>query len=89
MVKMDESAHSILKKWKEKLRKKGVRVSLSGSLREMNRIIGNYNNNDISQKDIKVLVGAVEILKKYRRPKFPDVIREMDSMIEQMGTKKG
>jgi hypothetical protein len=87
MVKMDESAHSILKKWKEKLREKGVRVSLGGALREMDKIIGT-DNNDISRKDFKALVSAVEILKKYRSPTFSDAIGEMNSMIEQIGKKE-
>jgi hypothetical protein len=85
MVKMDESAHAILKKWKEKLREKGVRVSLGGALREMDKIIG--TNNDISRKDFKALVSAVEILKKYRSPTFSDAIGEMDLMIKDLDLK--
>jgi hypothetical protein len=86
MIRMDPSAHAILKKWKEKLRKRGVRVSLGGALREMDKILCN-ENNDISRKDCKALVSAVEILKKYKSPTFSDAIGEMDTLIEEMKNK--
>jgi hypothetical protein len=88
MVKMDPSAHAILKKHKETLRKRGVRVSLGGALREMDKIVGTVQEDkSFSRKDLKALAGAVEILKKYKSPTFSDAIGEMDVLLEEMKTK--
>jgi len=85
MVKLDDHAHSILKKWKNKLRQKGVRVPLGGTIREMDKLINNCEG--ISQKDIKETMNAIEKLKnvwgKYNNPDFSDTIREMDTMIRE------
>lgn len=85
MVKLDKSAHTILKKHKEKLKKKGVRVPLGGVIREMDRIIGSaQDDKHFSLKDLKVLIGALDVLKKYRAPEFSDAVREMDALIEEI-----
>lgn len=89
MVKMDPSAHEILKKWKKKLRKKGVCVSLGGVIREMDRIVSSVQDDKhFLRKDLKALTSALEVLKKYRAPEFSDAIREMDATINEMNSKK-
>jgi hypothetical protein len=88
MVKLDPSAHAILKKWKKKLRKKGIRVPLSGALREMDKIVSTIQDDrSFSRKDLKALAEAIEILRKYKNPTFSDAIGEMDVLIEEMKTK--
>ena len=88
MVKVDDQAHSILKKYKEILRKKGIKVSLGGTIREMDRIIKDDCEN-FSQKDLKEMRHAIDklkkTLKKYNNPSFSDAIKEMDGLIEQAG----
>jgi len=85
MVKLDKSAHAILKKWKEKLRKRGVRVPLGGVIREMDKIIDSVQDDKhFSRRDMKTLTGALEVLKKYRAPEFSDAVREMDTLIEEI-----
>ena len=82
MVKVDQAAHAVLKKYKERLKLKGVRVSMSGALREMDRII---NGDDrFSQKDLKALSKARDVLMTYKNPTFSNAIREMDALIEGM-----
>jgi hypothetical protein len=88
MIRMDPSAHAILKKHKENLRKKGVRVSLGGALREMDKIISTVQDDkSFARKDLKALAGAVEILRKYKNPTFSNAIGEMDVLIEEMKPK--
>lgn len=85
MVKVDGSAHAILKKYKEKLKKKGMRVSLGAAIREMDRLVEEDNNLYFSKKDIRVVKDALDVLKKYKNPTFSDAIRELDAVIGQMG----
>lgn len=84
-LKLDEHAHKILEKWKDGLSKKGIRVPLGGTIREMDKLIRGYEG--ISQKDIKETSKAIEKLKdiwsKYDDPDFSDAIREMDTMIKE------
>ena len=85
MVKMDENSHSILKRWKEKLRDQGVRVPLGATIREMDILL---KDEDIgfSKPDLKGITRALEKLKeiseKYDNPSFSDVIVKMNSMIK-------
>lgn len=86
MVKMDENTHSILKKWKEKLREHGVKVPLGATIREMEKLIKDESVG-FSRKDLKKINHAMEKLKeiseKYDNPSFSGVIVKMDSMIKE------
>lgn len=85
MVKLDKSAHAILKKHKKLLGEKGVRVPLGGVIRELDKIIGSVQDSKhFSRRDMKALTGALEVLKKYRAPEFSDAVREMDTLIEEI-----
>lgn len=86
MVKMDNDAHSILKKWKENLRQIGIKVPLGATIREMDKLIKN-GGEGISQTDIKAIKQSLdklrETMKKYDRPELSDAIRKMDSIIQE------
>lgn len=87
MVKMDAASHAILKKWKEKLRDRGVRVPLGATIREMDILL---KDEDIgfSKTDLKGITRALEKLKeiseKYDNPSFSDVIVKMNSIINEV-----
>jgi len=86
MVKVDQAAHAVLKKYKERLKLKGVRVSMGGALREMDRII---NGDDrFSQKDLKALSKARDVLMTYKNPTFSDAIRDMDAICYEKEVKE-
>lgn len=88
MVKMDEASHAILKKWKKKLRDRGVRVPLGGTIREMETLI---KDQDIgfSKTDLRVIRNCLEklseIAKIYDKPSFSGVVLKMDRMIKKEG----
>ncbi len=90
MVKMDENTHSILKRWKEKLRQQGIKVPLGAAIREMEKHL-KAEDVSFSRKDIKEINNALEKLKetleKYNNPTFSDVVVKMDSMIKENGEK--
>jgi len=84
MVKMDGSSHSILKKWKENLKQKGIKVPLGATIREMDKLI--KDGEGISKTDLKVIMHSLDKLKdvwsKYDNPDFSDAIREMDIILK-------
>lgn len=86
MVKIDANSHSILKRWKEKLRKQGLKVSLGATIREMEKMVKDENVG-FSKKDLKEISNALEKLKetleKYNNPTFSDVVIKMDTMIKE------
>jgi protein-L-isoaspartate O-methyltransferase len=85
MVKLDEAAHSILKKWKRQLREQGIKVPLGATIREMGRLVKDENVG-FSKTDLKAINHALDKLKeiseKYDNPSFSDVIVKMDEMFK-------
>ncbi len=86
MVKMDENTHSILKRWKEQLKKQGIKVPLGATIREMEKLVKDENVG-FSKKDLKEINHAMEklreTLEKYNNPTFSDVVIKMETMIKE------
>jgi hypothetical protein len=91
MVKMDGDSHSILKKYKKRLRNKGIKVPLGAAIREMDKLIKD-DCEGVSKKDLKDMRHAVDKLKdiveKYHKPTFSDAVREMDTIIKAQSVNK-